>query len=309
MDSTPPLSSNGKLDTKLRDLIDSTLKLERRKWPIQTCMLKVLAVIVVVVVLILLNGNIMDAYRVRFSIATSRGETRCIMAFRNDTDGFGSTMQQLYPALIYGLAHGIETCFVKPARMEHVTREEIGPLFEQLGITYHQPEDCVRCTVRKRYFSYAWQDLTVETEKKLQSMYVPPPLDPGRGYRRFVPGYTNVAIHVRVRNAEDMRDQGTYNPLLKRIMRQILTEHERVKFFIFSEEAPAKPYRELQAEFPDVEVILDGTTLETFSSFVMADVLVMAPSALSYIAAILNPNQVYYVDYNLPPRPRYIILK
>jgi hypothetical protein len=47
----------------------------------------------------------------------------------------------------------------------------------------------------------------------------------------------------------------------------------------------------------NVTLKLNGSVTDTFHSFVTAKVLVTAKSSLSYSAAILNENTIYYQDY------------
>ena len=48
---------------------------------------------------------------------------------------------------------------------------------------------------------------------------------------------------------------------------------------------------------------------DTFTQLVFADVLVMAPSALSYTAGLLSNNAVYYINFCNPPLPSWSIIQ
>ena len=48
---------------------------------------------------------------------------------------------------------------------------------------------------------------------------------------------------------------------------------------------------------------------DTFTQLVFADVLVMAPSALSYTAGLLSNNKVFYIDFCNPPLPSWSVIQ
>jgi hypothetical protein len=60
---------------------------------------------------------------------------------------------------------------------------------------------------------------------------------------------------------------------------------------------------------PDKIILhLDEDIVSTFVSMVYADVLVTSPSSLSYNAAILSDNEIYYIPYCSPPLSHWNII-
>ena len=117
----------------------------------------------------------------------------------------------------------------------------------------------------------------------------------------------NIAIHIRRQNPHDNRSEGTTTPddLYLRAIERLRSLHhsETPLFHIYSQGDEAS----FRSTFSSDDVILhiDETVEQTFAALVLADVLVIAPSSLSYTAGILSEGEIYYVPFWHPPLPHW----
>ena len=104
-----------------------------------------------------------------------------------------------------------------------------------------------------------------------------------------------IALHIR-RGDVDSNDgkRFTTNEDNKRVIQMLQQKYPDYMITIFSEGAD-DDFADLVSD--NVTLKLNGSVTDTFHSFVTAKVLVTAKSSLSYSAAILNENTVYYQDF------------
>ena len=62
-------------------------------------------------------------------------------------------------------------------------------------------------------------------------------------------------------------------------------------------------------EITNVILHLDEDLEKTFTDMVYADVLIMSPSSLSYTAALLSDNLIYYIQFCNPPLPHWNVIQ
>ena len=121
--------------------------------------------------------------------------------------------------------------------------------------------------------------------------------------------YMNIAVHIRRMNNHDYHRTGgnrqsvlpgmdVPNELYMGLIQQLRSVHSNAKFHIYSQGHMA----EFNMFDNDYTVLHLNEPLEdTFTQMVFADILVTAPSALSYVAAFLSLNSIYYIEFcNLP---------
>lgn len=116
----------------------------------------------------------------------------------------------------------------------------------------------------------------------------------------YDPSRINVAIHVR---RGDVRRgyRFTENESILAIYRQ-LAAREDCNFHLFSQGEP-EDFR----AFEGAELYLDEDLFLTFHHMVMADVLVMAKSSLSYTAAMLSDGVKIYEPFFFPPLDGWLV--
>lgn len=119
----------------------------------------------------------------------------------------------------------------------------------------------------------------------------------------FNPKRFNVAIHLRRPNPHDNRIEGTdipddvYLKIIKFFRNAYAPEHPL--FHIYSQGEVEIFQKIYQGD--DIIFHIDESIENTFTSMVLADVLVIGASAFSYAAGMLSEGKVYYfIDYHKP---------
>ena len=116
---------------------------------------------------------------------------------------------------------------------------------------------------------------------------------------KFDKSFLNIAIHIRRMNTLDKEKNINYdqipgtdvpNNLYKDIIRK-LKNYKNYKIHIYSQ-GDKKDF-----DFEDDIILhLNESIEDTFVDLVFADILVVAPSAFSYSAALLSDNIIYYLN-------------
>lgn len=123
--------------------------------------------------------------------------------------------------------------------------------------------------------------------------------------------YTNIAIHIR---RPDVYDNILFNgstnidrlnvpsSLYVTIIKQLLASYPNPKIHIYSQLLNNESEFELYKLIDEDKIILhiDEPLDKTFIEMVYADVLVMAPSTLSYTAGLLSDSIIYYIPFSCP---------
>lgn len=109
------------------------------------------------------------------------------------------------------------------------------------------------------------------------------------------PNETYIAIHIRRPNKHDNRFDTSNIP--DYIYLEIINKlriYRNYKIHIFSQ-GPIENFKEYVAD--DIVLHLDEDIETTFINMVYADILITSKSSLSYIAALLNVNTIYYIPF------------
>ena len=126
----------------------------------------------------------------------------------------------------------------------------------------------------------------------------------------FDKAYYNVAIHIRVSNTVDTdlpsfrkTDLSYYLSIINHI-REIHTKENNkpIRFHIYSQ-GDRSDFSLLDTS--DTVFHLNEYIGSTFIDLVLADTLVTSKSSLSYTAALLNTNEIYYNPFWHPPLPHW----
>lgn len=111
----------------------------------------------------------------------------------------------------------------------------------------------------------------------------------------------DIAIHIRRGDVSinENNDRYTSNDTYKNIIQYLKMTHPNYEISIFSE-GNVDDFKDLGVEPSQLK--LNGDIRYTFHSLVTAKILVIAKSSFSYVAAILNKNQVLYNEtlYHTP---------
>lgn len=117
---------------------------------------------------------------------------------------------------------------------------------------------------------------------------------------------TTVAVHIRRPNPDDnVTHSGLMVPdsIYVQIISRLHEMHPRAKICIYSQGEPNNFNQFSEVAPTQIELHINESLKETFLGLVYADILIVAPSALSYVAGLLCPNSVYYIHHCNPPLP------
>jgi hypothetical protein len=118
----------------------------------------------------------------------------------------------------------------------------------------------------------------------------------------------NIVIHIRRKNVQDNRSEGTTVPdriylNMIRLLRDLYCS-ENPRFHLLSQ-GDVNDFLKVFCS-GDITLHINETIEKTFISMVLADVLVTAPSSMSYTAGILSEGIIYYMPFWHPPLPNWI---
>ena len=142
-----------------------------------------------------------------------------------------------------------------------------------------------------------------KTLKKLKSMFRE------ANKNRFDTSQLNIAIHIRRMNVVDIKNNINFdqipgtdvpNDLYKVIVGQFRQNYKDSFIHVYSQG------EEKDFDFgEDVVLHLNSSLEDTFTDFVYADILVIAPSSFSYSAGLLSEGIVYFIDNCNTPLPSW----
>jgi len=117
----------------------------------------------------------------------------------------------------------------------------------------------------------------------------------------------DIAIHIRRGNVgvNAPGDRYTSNSDYNKIIKFLNVKYPNYKIVIFSE-GKVDDFKELIGN--NISFRLNGCIEETFHSLVCAKILVVAKSTFSYSAAILNPNEIYYIKFRHGPLEHWKVI-
>jgi hypothetical protein len=123
----------------------------------------------------------------------------------------------------------------------------------------------------------------------------------------------NVAIHIRRENKMDKGLAGErattpnsyYLNVMNRIRDKYKNDNKEILFHIYSQ-GSIESFKELDNN--DVKFYLNHDIIETFIGMVAANILVISPSSLSYVAALISDGEIYYKKFWHNQRKEWIIV-
>lgn len=124
----------------------------------------------------------------------------------------------------------------------------------------------------------------------------------------FKNGKMNVAIHIRRENADDKGQAGervtTPNSYYLNIMNKIRKNYHNIQFHLYSQ-GEVSQFEDLIND--DVDFHLNADIIDSFIGMVAANILVISPSSLSYVAALVSDGIVYYKPFWHNPKKEWIV--
>ena len=123
----------------------------------------------------------------------------------------------------------------------------------------------------------------------------------------------NVAVHIRRGDVTlntknpDILVRFTPMDVFKQNILKLQRQSPDLNFYIFTELTVENKHEfEVFNDVSNLEIISDNRTLNTFHHLANADILVTCKSSFSYIAALYNPNKVYYLPFWHQPFSHWI---
>jgi hypothetical protein len=245
--------------------------------------------------------------------------TKCVSALTPRGDGFGAQIAMELTCLAVSFHAKLPPCIPKWDTMEHVTKEMQLKLSEM--IPFSRRSDCETCRFfpGERELGGTWNHplvfahhfYTPEVLVGIRRFYQIPLSRQGLLPLGHLPDRTNVAVHIRIMNAND--GGFSVQPRIA-VVRAAMVEmvektlpgndagYKPAYFIVYSQESRDgwRIFNELLKDSPlnvSTKFVLDSPVDETFDGMVRSDVLIMAESALSLSAAIFHKGWfVYYMD-------------
>jgi len=118
----------------------------------------------------------------------------------------------------------------------------------------------------------------------------------------------DIAIHIRRGDVGPWRYRASYtgNRVYKKIIKRLNADFPNSSIGVYSE-GEFSDFKALAAD--NVHFCLNGDLEKTFHDMVTAKVLVASKSNLSYIAAILSVNTIYYIPFWMKPRAHWRVIE
>ena len=230
----------------------------------------------------------------------------------NQPDGFGSQFYNIIATAIYSELVNKKFIYTPFKTMEHNYSNEQGFLEKKEWLINFK--DNFEVTDKKDIPYANWGSVIFNTEpwansiilKKIKTIF---------RENKDIDNYFrnnnfNIAVHIRRPNLHDSEHPlnsyiYTPNNIFVNIINNLRATYldKNPLFHIYSQ-GELKNFTEFNA--PDVIFHLNESIEDTFISMVVADVLVVSRSALSYSAAMLSDGIIYYLRFGFRPLPHWI---
>jgi len=236
-------------------------------------------------------------------------------------DGFGENFKLLIYSVMFAEQHGCKFLYTPFKQMEHnydmdpeyLAKKE--SLINFIGNFEQVPgEDDMKPYVLDTFELLRFYQTNIDRCAESRSLETIKELFRANKTDPFDKTYTNVAIHIRRMNKEDYNRTNDPKSVLAGMdvpddlyltsIAQVeqLTGDKPIRVHIFSQGKPEdfEMYRK-----PNVVLHLNENLESTFTQMVYADLLLTAPSALSYSAGLLSRGTVFYIEFCNPKLPHW----
>lgn len=237
------------------------------------------------------------------------------------SDGFGENFKLLIYSVMFAEQHGCKFLYTPFKQMQHnydmdpeyLAKKE--SLINFIGNFEQVPgEDDTKPYVLDTFELLRFYQTNIKRCAESRSLETIKDLFRANKTDPFDKSYTNVAIHIRRMNQEDYNRTNDHKTVLAGMdvpddlyltsIAQVeqLTDERPIRVHIFSQGKPEdfEMYRK-----PNVVLHLNEDLESTFTQMVYADVLLTAPSALSYSAGLLSRGTVFYIEFCNPKLPHW----
>lgn len=237
------------------------------------------------------------------------------------TDGFGAQYQGFIWGILFAEVNGNTYVYRKIESMEHnydndptfLNRIEETMNIQDNYLNYDQLTTDDQITEISRMEYYKVIEGNFDTYLESESMQkIKRHFWENKDKNIFNNGKINVAIHIRRPNPHDSRLEGAdtsdqyYLKVIQMIKARYGGENDQLCFHIFSQGSPEKFSDEFKQE--KCMFHLNEDVCSDFVKMVAADILVTSRSSLSYCAALLSDNTVFYLPFWHPPSRKWIVV-
>jgi len=239
------------------------------------------------------------------------------------SDGFGENFKLLIYSVMFAELHGCKFLYTPFKQMEH--NYDMDPeylakkehLINFIGNFELAPEeDDMKPYVLDTFELLRFYQTNIKRCAESRSLDMIKDLFRANKTDPFDKTYMNVAIHIRRMNKEDYKRTNDHNACLMGMdvpddlyltsIGQVeqITGDRPVLVHIFSQGKP-EDFEIYLKHHNNVVLHLNEDLESTFAQMVYADVLLTAPSALSYSAGLLSRGIVFYIEFCNPKLPHW----
>lgn len=231
------------------------------------------------------------------------------------TDGFGAQFQTIIYAVIYAELNNKKFVYTPFKKMAHNYEKDTDYINKKEKLinfidNYEINEDSKIQKKHNQFFFIRFFEKNLsecansQTLKEIKNIFR---INKDKK-NYFCDGNLHVAIHIRRPNSHDFpfvrgdTPDSRYIDIIKSLRKKY---RDRNPLFHIYSQGDIETFRDIYNS-KDIILHIDDSVEDTFTSLVLADVLVTCPSSLSYTAGILSEGTVYYIPFWHPPLPDWI---
>ena len=222
-------------------------------------------------------------------------------------DGFGSQYQKNIQTYIYCKLHNLNFVYSPIEYMEHNYENDpnyIDKIEDFMNLKNNIVNKDSNMEIEELDFGTIVRKYTEENidlcSNNEHMQFIKECFWEGKERNHFKNNKKNIAVHIRRENSHDNGQAGervtTPNEYYLNIMNTIRENYldKELQFHIYSQ-GELDNFKDL--EHTDVEFHLNEEITSTFIGLVDADILIISPSSLSYVAGLLSDGVVYYKQF------------
>ena len=229
------------------------------------------------------------------------------------SDGFGAQFQNIIWTYIYCKMNDFEFYYLPFSKMEHnydndkyfIKNKEYFINFDKhfnLANNNYNQLDTKKC--------YKFIEENINTYHFIKNLNVIKNIFYKNKINPYDKDVFNIALHIRMPNSHDngqsygyIFDKNYYLNIINKIVDKY--NNKNIKIHIFSQ-GKIENFEEYKNEL--TQFYLNEDVESTFLYFCFADILITSKSSLSYTAALLNNNEIYYTKFWHPPLKNWNII-
>uniref|UniRef100_A0A6C0C5V2 Glycosyltransferase n=1 Tax=viral metagenome TaxID=1070528 RepID=A0A6C0C5V2_9ZZZZ len=214
---------------------------------------------------------------------------------KGKTDGFGAQYHSIMSGIAYSKFKNYNYIHTPIAKIGNMTSEKLESLNNFIGIPSLPNQNNIEIDITVPFSGEAIfsnkpsEYFTNDVIEILRKYY----------YSTSKPVIENIDIAIHIRRGDVtngvLKDRYTPNSYYNEIIKFLNRKYPNYNITILSE-GNVNDFNELNGK--NISFKLNTSIAETFHSFVSAKILITAKSSFSYCAAILNSNEIYYMDWS-----------